>query len=320
MPESLSAVPGTLRTREILYPCLKGSVQETYGLLLAAGSQRPVLENLRRRYFRRFFAPREYWRFPTSDPWIRQVLTAYYRYLRRVLTGGAPAMAEDRLYRDLLGVLPVPGASYPTLDDLEDVAAVAFEARGYRFVGGYTPPYRGPYIWRQTREAVYDIEIPEGHERVTAYLCSGFLLCGWLDFATFGRIGTGGWAKPEGIYLVRHRFRSLQSKQFTVGFLRHEAQHVRDLRRFPALPAEDLEYRAKLVELIYAPSRRQVELWRRGALPDRENAHAYSAYRLLQDLDAAAPSHSWRPARMSATARDLLARDTQRLLEETEGL
>ncbi len=316
MAEPLNPTP-SLRMREILYPCVKGSVQETYELLCAAGSARPALERLRRRYFRRFFAPREHWRFPTSDPWIRQVLTAYYRYLRQVLTGGVPAMAEDRLYRDLLHLLPVPGASYPTLDDLEGVAATAFEDRGYRFVGGYTPPYRGPYIWRQTREEVYDVEIPEGHEQVTAYLCSDFLLSGWLDFATFGHIGTGGWAKPEGIYLVRHRFRNLRSKQFTVGFLRHEAQHVRDLRRFPALEAEHLEYRAKLVELIYAPSRRQVDLWRRGALKDPENAHAHSAYRLLQDLDAAASRHRWRPERLSDAARDLLARDTRRLLDRS---
>ncbi len=316
MPDDMSGA--RLRARDILYPCAKGSVQETYDLLTATAAARPGLERLRRRYWRRFFAPKEYWRYPTADPWVRQVLAAYYRYLRYVLTGSAQALAEDLLYRDLLAAVTVSGASHPTLDDLEDVLTEEFSARGYSFVGGLTPPYRGPYIWRETLETSYDVDIPEGRERVKAHICSGFLLCGWLDFATFGHIGTGGWARPEGIYLVRHRYRSFTSTQFTVGFLRHEAQHVWDLRHFPELPAEDLEYRAKLVELIYAPSRRQIDLWRRGALANPENAHAYSGYRVLQDLDAVATEHRWRPAHLSQTARTLLERDTARLLARNE--
>lgn len=313
MADPLTAAQHPLSRREILYPCAKGSVRETYDLLVAHSPGRPSLERLRRRYWRRFLAPGEHWRLATQDPWLRAVLGAYYRYLRQVLTGGPRRAAEDRLYRDLLQVLPVAGAAHPGLDDLEDVLGAEFARRGLRFIGGTTPPYRGPYIWRDTEVARYRVEIPDGAEDLTAYFCSGFLACGWLDFATFGQLGTAGWARPDGVYVVRRRFARLTGPQFTVELLRHEAQHLRDMRLYPDLPPEDLEYRAKLVEVVYAPSLRRLGLWRRGALDDRENAHAHSAHRVVTELDRRVGAHQWRLPALAATALDLLQEDTARL-------
>ena len=47
----------------------------------------------------------------------------------------------------------------------------------------------------------------------------------------------------------------LGSEAFLISLLKHEAQHVQDLCLDPNMPSEDLEYRAKLVELIYSQKR-----------------------------------------------------------------
>ena len=73
-----------------------------------------------------------------------------------------------------------------------------------------------------------------------------------MDYLTFGRYGTGGWASPDGtIHCVEQAY-DFESEKFLVSLLKHEAQHTVDLQQFPEITPAELEYRAKLVELHYA--------------------------------------------------------------------
>lgn len=68
-------------------------------------------------------------------------------------------------------------------------------------------------------------------------------------------------------------------------FLRHEAQHFADRQDFPGLPGTDLEYRAKLVELICAASPRlQLQAFCAEAAERPGHPHAYAALQLARDL------------------------------------
>lgn len=72
----------------------------------------------------------------------------------------------------------------------------AFEAEGYHALFGKTQGYYGPYVWRETVPAVYQVELPDGSAEYTVNLLKGFVFRSWMDYLTFGRYGTGGWASP----------------------------------------------------------------------------------------------------------------------------
>lgn len=73
-----------------------------------------------------------------------------------------------------------------------------------------------------------------------------------MDYLTFGRYGTDGWASPDGAINCIAQAYDFESERFLVSLLKHEAQHTVDRRRFPGITPTELEYRAKLVELHYA--------------------------------------------------------------------
>ena len=73
-----------------------------------------------------------------------------------------------------------------------------------------------------------------------------------MDYLTFGRFGTGGWASPDGRINCIEQAYDFQSERFLVSLLKHEAQHTLDMKQFPDIRPPELEYRAKLVELHYS--------------------------------------------------------------------
>ena len=127
-----------------------------------------------------------------------------------------------------------------------------FEANGYHSLFGKTQGYYGPCIWRDTVPTVYLVELPDGKAEYTVNILKGFVFRGWMDYLTFGRFGTGGWASPDGTINCIEQAYDFESERFLVSLLKHEAQHASDMKRFPAITPTELEYRAKLVELRYS--------------------------------------------------------------------
>lgn len=95
------------------------------------------------------------------------------------------------------------------------------------------------------------MELPDGSAEYTVNLLKGFVFRSWMDYLTFGRYGTGGWASPDGTINCIEQAYDLESERFRVSLLKHEAQHTVDRKRFPQITPAELEYRAKLVELHF---------------------------------------------------------------------
>ena len=127
-----------------------------------------------------------------------------------------------------------------------------FESEGYHALFGKTQGYYGPYIWRDTVPSVYRVELPGGTAEYMVNILKGFVFRGWMDYLTFGRYGTGGWASPDGTINCIEQAYDFASERFLVSLLKHEAQHTVDMKRFPEITPAELEYRAKLVELHYS--------------------------------------------------------------------
>ena len=191
----------------------------------------------------------EYRTYDIPD-FLNDILRLYQVYYRDIFYCGLPEKdAADKLIKALQALLNMPDADEEALaNTLQSV----FEKSGYHALFGKTQGYYGPYIWRDTVPAVYSVELPGGTAEYTVNILKGFVFRSWMDYLTFGLHGTGGWASPDGTINCIEQAYDFESEKFCVSLLKHEAQHTVDMKQFPKITPAELEYRAKLVELIYS--------------------------------------------------------------------
>ena len=181
---------------------------------------------------------------------LNQILRLYQVYYRDIFYCGLPEPeAADKLLPQLKALLELPDADE---DQLANRLCAVFEQHGYHALFGKTQGYYGPYVWKDTVPAVYSVELPDGTAEYTVNILRGVVFRGWMDYLTFGRYGTGGWASPDGTINCVEQAYDFESERFLVSLLKHEAQHAVDMKRFPEITPAELEYRAKLVELHYS--------------------------------------------------------------------
>ena len=181
---------------------------------------------------------------------LNDILRLYQIYYRDVFYCGLPETeAADKLLRQLRILLDMPEADEALLTAR---LQAAFKAEGYHALFGKTQGYYGPYIWKETVPTVYCVALPDGAADYTVNILKGFVFRSWMDYLTFGRYGTGGWASPDGTINCIEQAYDFESERFRVSLLKHEAQHAVDMKRFPGISPAELEYRAKLVELHFS--------------------------------------------------------------------
>lgn len=235
-------------------------------------------ESERLEAYRSRFALEQYQSYDIPEP-PNAVLRCYQQYYREVFYLRAdPRTAEDTLARRLADLL---GQDLP-LDELEETLLPGlFRAHSLHFLGGRTGGWQGPYVWRTTEDAVYQVALPEGIQRYTVRLLDGFVTKSWLDHLSFGAVTPGGWTDGDGIINCIRECYDPESEAFTVSLLKHEAQHAMDLDRWPEMSSADLEYRAKLVELIYSESRNLLPRFLAEVDDSKSaNGHAMAAHRI----------------------------------------
>jgi hypothetical protein len=172
------------------------------------------------------------------------------------------------------------------VNGIEELLKTAIAKEGFHYLGGDTQGYFGPYIWKSTTPVTYPVALPGTAQDLTVNMMEGFVSRSWLDYLSAGKIGTGGWAKNGELYCVKDAYKTkMDSPSYLVSYLKHEAQHVRDMARYPAISSVQLEYRAKLVELIYYPNILRFKSFLSEADgSDQGNSHAYASYLIVGDL------------------------------------
>lgn len=263
--------------------CLQGKVLKAIAYLESLEPKTEEVKNLIKAYTRRFILRQEEIIPKTDDSWIEFVLLTYRNYFLAVLTGNDVKWAEKQLIEKLSSCLS--NSVEHTMDAIEEELNYKFKEKGYSFLGGATLPFFGPYIWKHTEKKSYKVEIPSGIQEVNVFYISDFLMISWAYFATFGVKYAGGWAKEEGLYYVVREGDTIDdtSVDFATWFLKHEAQHLYDYEHNPSLRGYQLEYRAKLVELIYYPhSRKLLEKFYFEAKNDKMIPHSYASHMIMQ--------------------------------------
>ena len=243
----------------------------------------PEKQALAQRYHERFEL--RHFDAPTDNSAINAIRRAYADYYcdacwKHMKRAAAEINLHDRL-RSLF-----PAASSMSLQDMEDsVIHDAFADAGYHFLGGCTGELRGPYVWRDTETCTYDVELPDSTQPYAVKLLDGFIHKSWLDYLSFGALGTGGWTDDDGVICCVRAGYDFDSENFRVSLLRHKAQHAADLRRYTGLRQHELEYRAKLVELIYSQERDMLTQFMHEADPEHEGvSHSFAAEMIMRDL------------------------------------
>ena len=282
---------------------LNGDIKGAIAYMRAHGEFRDILPA-----YAAIFENCEYRRFEIPEE-LNDILRLYQVYFRDTFYCGVPeAAAADRLLGGLRALLDMPDADEARLAGrLQSL----FEAAGYYALFGKTQGYYGPYIWRETVPTVYRVELPGCKAEYTVNILRGFVFRGWMDYLTFGRYGTGGWASPDGTINCVEQAYDFESERFRISLLKHEAQHTVDMRQFPEITPAELEYRAKLVELRYSGDPGLLRKFLSEADETRpDDSHAAASVRIRRgfaDTDASALSC------IQARALELLEADTKEL-------
>lgn len=141
-------------------------------------------------------------------------------------------------------------AGNPTVDVGAGIEALLQE-RGVGSITQKSMPLLDFIAWKTQRKSTYEVPLSDAVESVNVVFISDLVSHGWMDYATMGKVATGGWVAPEGIYCLEEQY-DTSSEEFRVSFLQHEARHQADLKKNPRISPLMLEYRAKLTELVNA--------------------------------------------------------------------
>lgn len=212
--------------------------------------------------------------------WVLSVFRSYWK--NALLSPENRAMAEADLLDALRSELGVTGGWAET----EAVLKERLAAEGTFALFGQTGPLRELMMWTRQSSKTETVMLPEQAFQVRVIYLDGFISLGWTDWATCSRRGAGGWATQKALFAVVPRYKSLDSEEFRVTFLGHEAQHFADLAQFEDLKPWELEYRAKLVELsqVSATRVRVMQKFTEDRSTDPSIPHAYANGQVLGEL------------------------------------
>ena len=215
---------------------------------------------------------------------LNDILLLYQIYYRDIFYCGIPeSKASERLLGGLKDILVTKDADEVILgNNLQEL----FKDKGYYSQFGKTQGFFGPYVWKETVPTVYKVELPGGTAEYKVNILKGFVFRSWMDYLTFGRFVTGGWASPDGTINCIEKAYDFNSEKFLVSLLKHEAQHTIDMKSFPGITTEELEYRAKLVELHYSNNLALLDKFLAEASDERPNdSHALASFRVKKEFE-----------------------------------
>ncbi len=219
---------------------------------------------------------RAYWRaeLMKTDPADRTDSTLYHALADYMLSRQLTALTKDSLERTIK-------------NDVELGRILAGQGFKSRFL--LRNGIQEVLIWNKETSAQYTVALPKDTVRTKVVFIADYALNGYDEYATFGFAQVGGWAEQESatLYCNRDQY-DLGSEVFEVSYLKHETLHFTDLNAYPNLSPADLEYRAKVIELIYCTEAtmpdRIAQFVREADGSDRSHSHPYANHVLMTAL------------------------------------
>ena len=256
-----------------------------------------------------------------SSTFLEEVVQAYRAYWRATLLPSESSRSPERGLEDRIDRLLATNNGGTGEGDRFVRLHQALNERGLHVLESASPPMRDLFLWRTQERRAYRVNLYDTEVDLDVVFIDGFALQGWKDFASLGLATTTGWVEDDVLYCLAWAY-DTDSENFEVSYLRHEARHLVDLEQFPLMQSEDLEYRAKLTELVHANESLQRILNDFGdkAANNPDSPHAMANWRVIRDIywslhgkempDTFTGWHMVDGARVNRAARELLKAHT----------
>lgn len=219
---------------------------------------------------------REYWReeLMKPTPKSRTDSTLYTNIANYLLSNKLTTLPEDSLIKYIK-------------DDSE--LRKIIQKEGFKVDFKFRNGVQELFIWNKESIKKYEVILPKVTVKTTVVFIESYHINGYDEFATFGDSQVGGWAIKESATLYCNKGTyDLGSEKFEVSYLKHESIHFTDLNDYPNLSSADLEYRAKVIELIYCTKAtiydRISQFIIEADHSDRNHSHPYANYILIKNL------------------------------------
>jgi hypothetical protein len=267
----------------------------------------------------------------SGDALVDAVVSAYRKYWILTLMGqmskqDGEGFLEAALQQVLArqGKTEIPG--HPA--SVFELVGKLLDEKGIRYLDTTAPPLRDFFLWETEENRTYEVRLTDRTQKVQVTFVDGLYSLGWKQYATLGLVSTTGWVAGDRLYCVEWAY-DRGSENFEVSYLKHESRHLADFENFPALQSTDLEYRAKLTELIFASTSlmRLLDDFTDKSALNPASPHAYANYRVTRDVyrelfgePFPESGNPWQEVNMqsaSTAARDLLRRNTEMLQAES---
>ena len=265
--------------------CLLGNYNEVVSYLAAFNDKADLLAK-----YKSIFEGDKYF-LETNDERIIPFLRAYEDFLKWMMkTNPTTAEAQNAIVQKLKSFIPRVGL-YAKISKRFAYLAMNilvpryFKKYGYYAIFGDVDIYPNLVLWCKQTARNEIVELPDGQVEIEVIEMDDLITRGWVDYLSMGEIGTGGWVTKKGCTYFKEKY-DTQLDEFKISLLKHEGQHFFDKRKHPKMNSADLEYRAKLVELIY---HREMDtffhfLKNMAITDDKTRAHAYAERKIIQGL------------------------------------
>ena len=260
-----------------------------------------------------------------SDEGIAKLLRIYEDYLKWALTNETTTdQCKDHLIEKLSPMFP----DVSDWDSLVETVNNFIKEKGYHGMLGVVLPYPNIMLWKKQTSSKVKVELPNDNVEIDVVRMGGVITRGWASYLSWDKVGAGGWVTDTGTNYFAGQYNTLSS-EFKVSLLKHEAQHFHDLKNFPDMDSADLEYRAKLVEMIYHKKTSTLtsfigRMGDEGGSDHKTNPHGHANRRIVQGLsnrifgkELEVCPNVWKKAKnkIPAAARELFEEDNKKLKE-----
>jgi len=227
---------------------------------------------------------------------VNDISTIYRTYWRTQLLKPNPENKTDTtLYHNLTNYLLSNKLTNLTRDSLSKTIKNNSELKriiedeGFKADFKFLNGIQELYIWEKESTKNYEVILPKDTIKTKVVFIEEYHINGSDHYATIGYSQVGGWAIKESATLYCNKdVYDLGSEKFEVSYLKHESLHFTDLNEYPNLSSSDLEYRSKVIELIYCTEEtaydRIAEFISEANNSDRNYSHPYANYILIENL------------------------------------
>ena len=264
------------------------------------GLSNPIINNAyqtwKKEMYARFITKDEVIENATDNKIINDISRIYREYWREELLKENPEKRSDSsLYANLSEYLITNNLTRLSRDSLnqtiknDSVFKEIIEDQGFKVEFKYRNGFQELYIWDKETIKSYEVILPKKTICTKVVFIENYLLNGYDYYATVGSTQVGGWAVKESATLFcNKKVYDIDSENFRVSYLKHESLHFTDLNEYPNLSSTDLEYRSKVIELMYCTEEtvydRIVEFIIGANNTDRSHSHPYANYILIKNL------------------------------------